>query len=67
MKRKKNENNENFLCIVHYSNKDDSKHIGIRETPATNEEQIRLAKSEPGTYIDIYFHREQCTSIPNEI
>ena len=52
---------------MHYSNKDDSKHIGIREIPATNEEQIRLAKSEPGTYIDIYFHREQCTSIPNEI
>ena len=39
----------------------------IREIPAINEEQIRLTKSERGTYTDIYFHREQYTSILNEI
>ena len=31
MKRKKKTNNENLVCIVHYSNKDESKYTDIKE------------------------------------
>ena len=31
MKRKKKTNNENLVCLVHYSNKDESKYTDIKE------------------------------------
>ena len=36
MKRKKKKNNENLVCIVHFTNKDESKYTDIKEIGLQN-------------------------------